>query len=388
MQILYLSGTALDVAEWRMLAPANAMSAAGERGEDWKAKMIHVSGFANYLDPVIQDHVGPSDLIIFQRNLVTEEVFDAIQYWQGMGKPVAADLDDAYQILPWSNPAHKFWVENPNKMDPPPLQMLEKGLSMCDALISPNRVLLSDWQHVVQGYYLQNFAREEWWNNLPSRAERKKELGLEDRVVIGWGGSISHYDSWWGSGIREAAAELCRKHPEVLWLICGNDMRIHDQLPVPLANKQQQVGVPPSEWPKVVRTFDIGVAPLFGIYDQRRSWIKGLEYGLAGVPWIATGGEPYRDMASLGTLIHNGANAWYTELTRAVESLASLQVQSEARIPVFQHWFIGNQLPTLRKVYSEIIGRFIVDHGRLPGLTYVNWDSKPKVEAREERSGE
>ena len=349
-----------------MLSVADCLNKVGPH----KVKLVHISGFVNFLDGAIQDLVAPADIIIFQRNVVHQQVFDAIEYWRGHGKPVAIDLDDAYQILPWSNPAHAFWIENSTKQEPPPLVMLEDGLKRFDGLIAPNRLLLEDWKHVTRGYYLPNYAQMDWWSGIPSREDLKKPRNLNNRIVIGWGGSVSHYDSWWGSGIREAATKVCQRHPEVVWLICGNDKRIYDQLPVPWSQKLWQSGVPPQEWPKIVSIFDIGVAPLYGIYDQRRSWIKGLEYGLAGVPWIGTEGEPYSDLAGLGMLVKGGSELWEIALEQMIMNLPALQEVSRRNIPMYHQWFIENQVATYERVYSDIIADSRARSGQLPGVLY------------------
>lgn len=360
-----------NCSQWRDLTPADAFNAAGD---GYRAKLIHVSGFLDFLNPAIQALVAPADIIFFQRNLVVPAALDAIRYWQGMGKVVVADLDDAYHMLPWSNPAHTFWIENPANRQPPPLVMLEQGLSQVDALTAPNRLLLADWSHVVKGYYLPNYAEGRWWKDLPSRQELKAERGLEERIVIGWGGSVSHYDSWWGSGIREAARQICKRHPEVVWLICGNDPRIHAQLPVPSDQKIAQAGVPPAEWPRTVRCFDIGVAPLFGPYDQRRSWIKGLEYLLAGVPWIGTRGEPYRDLAALGRLIPNGADSWEEALEDLLAHLEEEQARAEKLIPMAQQWLMENQVENYVHICRQIIQDAQAERGALPGVIRVSPD--------------
>jgi len=359
-----------------MLAPADCFN----RTPGWHAKLIHVSGFFEFLSPAIQNWLAPADIIILQRNAVDQRAIDAIQYWQGMGKPVAIDLDDAYHILPWSNPAHKFWHE---RKDGEALVWLERALSICDGLIAPNRALLADWAHCVPGYYLPNFARREWWTNLPSREEVKERLGLKNRIVIGWGGSVSHYDSWWGSGLREAARIIAQRYPDVTWVICGNDPRIADQLPVPRNQKLAIRGVPPFDWPKIVRGFDIGVAPLFGPYDQRRSWIKGLEYLLGGVPWVGTDGEPYRDLQGLGTLIRNSVEHWVHALSAILDNLSQAQQEAEEKREFAQQWFIDQQLETYRRIYGKIKRRASEKRGRLPGIVYINWNPEPGRDPRE-----
>jgi len=361
--------TTRNCSQWRSLTPSDALNAHSNNG--LSAKLIHITGFIDFLNPAIQDLVMQGSVIVLQRNLVDQAVYDAMEYFQGMGKPVVVDLDDAYHILPWSNPAHKFWLEmNDNKH----VGILEEGLRRSNGLLAPNRLLLSDWAHVAQGYYLPNFAEKKWWENLPNREEIKKEAGLEDKIIIGWGGSVSHYDSWWGSGIREAAKRVCERHPNVVWMICGNDPRIYDQLPVSRAQKIQQPGVEPTKWPSIVKVFDIGVAPLFGPYDQRRSWIKGLEYMLAGVPWIATAGEPYRDLSQFGALIKNDVDEWEGTLEEYVTKISSYQEMANQYTELATAWFASNQTDTYKNVFESIINnsRERSGVGRLPGIYYVS----------------
>ena len=363
-----------NCSQWRDLTPAdniNRVAATNEKYKNWSAKLIHVSGALDYLNPAIQDIIGPADIITVQRNLLTEELFDAIRYWQGMGKPFTADLDDAYPILPWSNPAHEFWINDPH--DVKPLEKLEDGIRLCGHLCSPNRFILQDWSHVARGYHLPNFAERAWWTNLKDRQTMKKELGLENRIVIGWGGSVSHYDSWWGSGIREATTKITDHYPEVVWMICGNDPRLYEQLPVHQDNKILQPGVEPAKWPQIIKTFDIGIAPLFGLYDQRRSWIKTLEYGLASVPWIASAGEPYSDHKQLGKLVNGVAREWEHAIETTIKNLKREQIVAEQRVKYYQQWFADNQLPAFERVYTAIINNHREMIGRLPGLHFVNW---------------
>lgn len=377
-----------NCSQYRDLTPSDAFNRAGGK---WKGKLLHCSGFLNYLSPVIQNYVMQADIITVQRNVIDPHILEAMRYFMGLGKPIAIDLDDAYHILPHSNPAHRFWIERDDlysndtpaysqfgpvqtnghgKVNGAALRYLEDGLRLTQALIAPNRNLLADWQHVCRGYYLQNYAESAWWVNLPTREEIKKEKGMEGKIVIGWGGSVSHYDSWYGSGIFEAAERICRRHSNVIWLICGNDARIHQGLPVPYDQKAIQPGVPAENWSRSVKGFDIGVAPLWGIYDQRRSWIKGMEYSLAGVPWVGTSGEVYRDLADTGTLVPNGADAWELAIERLIGNLEKEQQVMEARIPEAQARFlVDNNLDKFETVYRKVITDFqTMGQGILPGV--------------------
>ena len=318
----------------------------------------------------------PADLVIVQRNCIIEGAHNAMKYWQALGKPVVIDLDDHYGQLPFSNPARRFWMTHPipgpngDEYAGAALDMLQEGLRISNGLISPNRKLLDDWAYCSgNSYYLQNYCENLWWSDLPEREEVKARLGLTGRTVIGWGGSISHLDSWHMSGIMQAASRIARQFPEVVFLLCGNDDRLYHQLDVPSINKQMQPGVPPQDWPKIVRSFDIGIAPLFGPYDQRRSWIKGIEYMLAGCPWVATEGEPYRDIAQFGIVGPETEDFWVTSLVNVLQDLPARRAFYESKRQWALETFSADyRTDAFEAVFKKIISDFAGGVYRLPGV--------------------
>lgn len=319
-----------------------------------------------------------SDLIIFSRNALLPQSHDAIRYFQIHGKPVVMDLDDAYFMLPHSNPARRFWFDHKfqtyNGLEQAGAsRMLEHALWLSDGLIAPNKMLLKMYQPLSgNSYYLQNYAESRWWNDLPERNNGGK-------IVIGWGGSLSHLDSWLGSGLMKAVDRISSRHPNVYWKICGGDDNIYKALPT--SQKIRQPGVSPNEWPKVVRTFDIGIAPLWGIYDEYRSWIKGIEYALAGVPWVGAIGPTYNELADWGALVPEfDEGAWEAALEERIEHLETFQAEAEARREAARQAFlIDNNIHVFEAVYHQIIADFKDDKAELPGVIYLERDN-----AREE----
>lgn len=353
-----------NCSQWRSLSPSNALNASGKH----TARCIYLHSIEAFLDPAVQEIVGPADVIIVQRNLIKQSVWDFCDYWSGLGKTLVADLDDAYQMMPWANPAHAYWEENRGGLPKHPVDQLREGLMHVDGLTAPSRQLLEDWEDVVAGYWLPNWATGSWYKSFPDR-----ELSAErEALTIGWGGSVSHYDSWWGSGIRDALVQLCVEFPHVRVKVCGNDKRIFDQLLVPDAQKIHQVGVPPEQWPGIVNTFDIGVAPLSGEYDQRRSWIKALEYLLVGIPWVGTSGRPYTDFAEYGQLVNGEPEQWYIALREIVENYDEHLAVAQANREVG----FANTLEVKIDEYSAILRRITGARRnvRLPGIAYYNWE--------------
>ncbi|MBU2685785.1 MAG: hypothetical protein KKF27_21300, partial [Gammaproteobacteria bacterium] len=268
------------------------------------------------------------------RNIILTEVWKATQYWLGMGKPVTLDLDDAYHMLRHSNPAHEFWNNRQEGQQQTPLEQLRAIMPLLDCFTSPSQLLLEDWLGVAQRTY--------WWPNwaVGKRYENLKKEPHEG-CIIGWGGSSSHWDTFWFTPVLEALKRVCDLRPQVRVRICGFDRRIYDMVPLPEGRKEHVPYVPPDRWPANIAQFDIGIAPLAEEYDQRRSWLKGIEYMLARVPWIGTEGWPYKELARWGTLVPNDLDAWVGALIDHIDHprdpmpgyLAGLDRTLERRAP-------------------------------------------------------
>ena len=173
-------------------------------------------------------------------------------------------------------------------------------------------------------------------------------------ITFGWGGSISHVDSWIYSGAIEALEQIFKEYPQTRLKFCGGESRLnyildrfqHKEFWTAGVREDRvirQEGVRPEHWPYVVSTFDVGLAPLdmrptasntwkpgeekweegAYSYDERRSWLKGVEYLCAGVPWIGTRSETYIALQHHGVLVENGVENWYKAMRDMVEFLPS-----------------------------------------------------------------
>ena len=362
-----------------------------------------IRDFAAFGHPAVQEVVNQHDWVIVQRNLLIEDVWTACDYWRTMGKLVCADLDDDYPRLTPQNPAHHFWIgasaeEFEKQRGMKPIEALTEGLRHVDALLSPNRLILQDWAEVVPGYLLKNYAQGEWYEDIEQKPIPKEG----EPIVIGWGGSVSHYDSWWFSGLKDAMLVLFEKYPRLHAKICGNDHRLVQmfQREWPEGRWHHQPSVPPQEWPKQVASFDIGVAPLAGpgapqseLYDQHRSDIKAVEYILCGVPWVASPGIVYEDLDGRGGLRvkTNTKEAWVEALSDVIEHLEERKAQSQElmawgrRNLTIEHHIEDAYVKLYRRIKAETDAR----HGlRLPNIIYVADLIKADRRRKEKKGGQ
>jgi len=95
---------------------------------------------------------------------------------------------------------------------------------------------------------------------------------------------------------------------------------------------------------------------------------------LAGIPWIATHGEPYKDLAQYGILIKNNADNWFDAIENVIKKFDYYQHKSIANIETAKQWYADNQIDKFISVFEHIINDFNNSNisGRLPGLVHVS----------------
>src|SRR5512136_2298499 len=140
MHIIFLyadSANEWNCSQWRALTPSDAINAEHEAGRtDLTAQCFHLPSAVDWHNPQIQRVLGLGDVLIFQRNIIAPEVWEAMDYWRALGKVVAVDLDDHYPGLIPSISAFDYWIKNVAGLPQHPVEALEEGLRHADALLS------------------------------------------------------------------------------------------------------------------------------------------------------------------------------------------------------------------------------------------------------------
>jgi hypothetical protein len=392
-----------NVSQWRSLSPSDAVNAAHERGETpHTMQLFWLPTALNWRHPEVQRKIGMGDVLVFQRNAIAPEVWEAMDYWRALGKAVVVDIDDHYPMIPPSNPAFDPWIRNRAGIVPDPVTAIREGLTHADGVMSPSRVILQDWASIVRGYYQPNLCTRAWYAGLDQRpldapdvalaydADRKLQATIkpdtEGQIILGWGGSISHVDSWLYSGIMEALDRIFSDYPQVRLKFCGHEDRLDSFFERWGDRVVRQAGVTHTDWPIVISSFDIGLAPIdtrplepylpgapIASYDERRSWLKGIEYCCAGVPWIGSRSLTYGDLRGKGTLAENTPEGWTTALDFMIRHLAEAKREAWHR----RNWALRaltleGRIQQHLAVYERILADRQVRRGiPLPGIQYA-----------------
>jgi hypothetical protein len=153
-------------------------------------------------------------------------------------------------------------------------------------------------------------------------------------------------------------AKCLRARPQVKVMICGNDTRIINSLQLPPENIIHRPWVPHSQWAKHLAEYDIGLAPLSGAYDDRRSWIKVLEYMVMKIPWVASESPAYNDLRSYGWLVKNTPGAWERVLLDMIDHLDDYRAEAAGEPYLFGiAQSIDEHVEEIISHYSHVIQR-------------------------------
>ncbi len=258
------------------------------------------------------DEVLHTPDVIFAHRLMHKGLHEHVKLARAIGQKVISDLDDWYWGLDPSNLA--FLASHPKYNDKEDRYSYKMTLSASDLLI-------------VSTQYLADRVRS--WVRCPIvvventvDVDRFSPVAQTDSDVplVGWAGSTAHR-----SGDLETMRGILGP------LRRGGEIRLqhsgyHESMPL----FADAVGVTPEDvevllplashedYPSLL-TMEVGIVPLrVTPFNQSKSYIKGLEYAAAGVPFVAQSIDAYdqlREQYGIGTTVRRPAD-WLKALRR------------------------------------------------------------------------
>lgn len=254
-------------------------------------------------DKRVLDAFAPedADVIVLQR-VTHEYMVQAVPLLRRKGIAVVVDVDDDLTAIHPSNPAFRPQSEQH--------KWANARLACRDA------TLVTVSSHALVERYGAHGRVRVLPNYLP---EHYYGVAHEDSITVGWPASMHSHPNdpaAVGSalnrlegaelrfiGLDEVVAEAYRQ---------AFSLREAPQLIAP-------VGV--DEWPKLVATLGVGIAPLADTrFNAAKSWLKPLEMAAVGVPWVGSPRAEYRrfhEESGTGLLASKPAD-WYRHLSRLV----------------------------------------------------------------------
>jgi len=254
-------------------------------------------------------------------------------------KRIVLTFDDNYGLVPKNSPSYRYWHGEGN------YPKFLKALGMVDLVIVPSKTLCNDFRKYCKEIkYVPNYLDREEWGLLPRVRGPQK--------VIGWGGTMEHSLSWKGSPVSRALVKIYKEYGDrVKFLFVG---KVADAYLGDMCFESVEF-VPIERWPKLVNTFDIGLAPLAGEYDRRRSCLKAVEYATLGIPYVCSFLDPYTQAHNIsgGVMVgdRRSGEYWYAALSRMIEEPSYYDCLSRDGKAWGETFFMDKHIPE----YEEIL---------------------------------
>ncbi len=300
--------------EYRIIAPARAMLQNGVAQTWTNFSLLNEAEIAR-LRP---------DTVIMQRP-TTERIPVIESYRKFGGAFVVYELDDLLSHVT---------LRNPHRKDLPPdvIRGVAETIPHCDRFVVSTPVLADVYRALhsdirVMPNYLE---RARWGGFTPLRRQSR-------RPRVGWAGGVSHV------GDLEMIADVVRDlAEEVDWVflgMCPASLRpyvreLHDGVPLPFYHEKL-----------ASLNLDLAIAPLeIHIFNEAKSNLRLLEYGIMGYPVVCTDIAPYRGDYPV-TRVENKHDAWVAAIREKIADPDALAAEGDAlRHYVERHWMLEDHL--------------------------------------------
>lgn len=258
---------------------------------------------------MVEDRVDPGDsvVVVFQRPWDVEVATQTIPYLQSRGYAVVVEIDDHLSAI---QPDHCAWKAHHPKFNPDSnYQWVEKCCEQADLVIATTQKLVDFYAPHGRGVVIPNYLPEGF-------VVDKVKDDHEPPYRMGWAGQVDTHP-----GDLDVAARGVRQamqHPDWTFRALGFDSTLK-VLGVP-GEVQEWCAL--EEYGQSLRIFDLGIVPLrLNDFNEGKSYLKGLEYAGAGVPFVASPSEPYSDLYAMGGgLLAETAKDWRRVLSTLTES--------------------------------------------------------------------
>lgn len=208
---------------------------------------------------------------------------------------------------------------------------LQYALKRCDRLVVSTDFLAHECRHLISDIrVVPNRMEQELWLHLRS----KKRVGNKPR--IGWAGGTTHQGDL--ILLKEVIEQTRHEADWIFFGMCPKEIR-------PLVAEYHALGTY-AEYPArlAALNLDIAVAPLAQIpFNQAKSNLRLLEYGILGIPVVCTDIDPYQN--SPACRVANTVEAWTNALRERIYDADAREREGfELRQWVLQSYLIENYL--------------------------------------------
>jgi glycosyltransferase involved in cell wall biosynthesis len=233
--------------------------------------------------------------IIVLKLLMDKKTLENIDIAKDLGQIIVVDVDDFFDGIPESNRAYKLTDPKTNPTDNRKIyaQIIEKA----DHVITSTQFLYEYYSQKRKNVHLVR-------NGIDARRYEglRHYRRTHHRPKIGWVGATN-----WRSNDLEILApfmkDLLLKH-KIKFHHSGHSSgspNVYELIGIEERMCKTQELVPIGQYPELFDALDIGLVPLSDVpFNKAKSFIKGLEYVAASVPFVASPLPEYEYLADNG----------------------------------------------------------------------------------------
>jgi SAM-dependent methyltransferase/glycosyltransferase involved in cell wall biosynthesis len=290
------------------------------------------------------DHYDPLDMTIFEAGtlLLQRQVSDAQlnflhNYRRFFKLKLIYELDDLITNLP---------VESYHRDSIPKdiAKRLRQGLDLCDRFIVSTEPLKEAYRQFIDDILVvpNRIDIDKWGALVPQRSTSRKPR-------VGWAGGISH-----GGDLALVIDLIKETANDVDWVffgMCREEFRPY------LAELHPGVDTPLYPAKLASLNLDLAIAPIAeNHFNDCKSNLKLLEYGILGYPVIASDFGPYRrskDFPGI-TLVKNRHKDWSTALRDHISNLDECARRGDSlRKHIFRHHILQDHVEEWRSAWFD-----------------------------------
>lgn len=234
------------------------------------------------------------DIIVFKL-IMHKDALDNLQKAQDMGQKIIVDIDDFFDGLSPTNRAYE--ATDPKKFPDNNREIYAEIIRRSFGIITSTQFLFDYYSKIHKNVFLvRNGIDTARYSNI------NKYRRQFTKTKIGWVGATP-----WRSGDLEILSPFMNDY------LISRNVRFHHSghtLGAHTLAEQLQINpkfvtlnnlCPISDYPKMFGQIDIGIVPLNDLpFNHAKSFIKGLEYAAAGIPFIASPMPEYQYLFDQG----------------------------------------------------------------------------------------
>lgn len=266
---------------------------------------------------------------------------DAIGRFQRGGAAVVVELDDDMQAL---SPRHVLWPAiQPVKNPALNWRVLREACARADLVTVSTPALAERYGLPGRVQVIPNHIPASYLD-----VERFEHDGL----VVGWSGTVATHP--YDLQVTRGAVAKAVAAAGAEFTVIGAEAGV--QRALALTSEPWPVGFLRLPWyPVGMAQFDVGIVPLeASMFNEAKSYLKGLEFAALGVPFVASSTAPYRWLAQQGVgQVAVKAKGWDQALRRLLAS-ATVRDDQAAR---GREWAKGQTIEGNAGMWMEAWGR-------------------------------